>query len=212
MTALFSSARAHARRSALLAGVAAVALLPMVTLAGAADLPQRSAPPAYVPTFVQEPFINEVRIGGYYHGIGNPERDTADVNAEILTRKIWIPSDPDYAWLAPRLHVGGTVNTAGRTSYGYAGLTWTWDNLIWQRTFAEFSFGPSFNDGYTGRYAPLDQAKVGCVALFRESGSLGYHLDEHWSIMATIEHVSNGGLCDENRGITSAGLRLGYHF
>jgi hypothetical protein len=161
---------------------------------------------------VQEPFFNEVRLGGYFHGIGNPERDTADVNAEILTRKIWSPSDPDFAWLSPRLHLGGTVNTAGRTSYGYAGLTWTWEHVIWPRMFAEFSFGISVNNGFTGRFAPLDHAKVGCAALFRESGSLGYRLDEHWSVMATIEHVSNGGLCNENRGITSAGVRIGYSF
>ena len=199
-------------RAILLAGVAAAALLPMVDAVGAADLPQQAQPLALPPTFAQEPFFNEIRLGGYYHGIGNPERNTADINAEILTRKVWIPADPDFAWLAPRLHVGGTVNTAGRTNYGYAGLTWTWDNLLWQRTFAEFSFGGAFDDGYTGLYAPYDRAKVGCVALFRESGSLGYRFDEHWSLMATIEHVSNGGLCDENRGITSAGLRVGYHF
>ncbi len=28
--------------------------------------------------------------------------------------------------------------------------------------------------------------------------------------MATIDHMSNAGLCSENRGISNAGLRLGY--
>ena len=32
------------------------------------------------------------------------------------------------------------------------------------------------------------------------------------SLMATIEHSSNAGLCSENRGLTNAGLRLGYRF
>lgn len=180
--------------------------------ARAADLPQQGQPIVYPPALAQVPLFNELRLGGYYHGIGNPERRTADVNAELLTRTLWIASDPDYAWLVPRLHVGGTVNTAGRTSYAYAGLTWTWENLIWRGAFAEFSFGVAFNNGHTGRFAPLDHAKVGCVALFRESASLGYRIDEHWSVMATIEHVSNGGLCNFNRGITSAGLRIGYSF
>jgi lipid A 3-O-deacylase len=202
---------AQFRTAALAALAAATALLAAIAPVGAADLPQRQTAPA-VPTFVSESFINEIRLGGYYHGIGNPERNTADVNVEILTRKVWIPSDPDYAWLAPRLHAGGTLNTSHGTNYGYAGLTWTWDDLLFKRTFAEISFGGAFHDGYTGLYAPLDRAKLGCVALFRESGSLGYHLDEHWSLMATIEHISNGGLCDENRGITSAGLRVGYSF
>jgi lipid A 3-O-deacylase len=200
-------------RTALLSLVAVAAFLPFVTPVGAADLPARQTAPV-TPSFVaQDYFFNEVRIGGYYHGIGNPERDTADVNIEVLTRKVWIPSDPDYAWLAPRLHAGGTINTSNHgTNYGYAGLTWTWDDLLFKRTFAEFSFGGAFHDGYTGLYAPFDRAKLGCVALFRESGSLGYRFDDHWSVMATIEHISNGGLCDENRGITSAGLRLGYSF
>ncbi|WP_081449527.1 acyloxyacyl hydrolase [Rhodomicrobium vannielii] len=30
--------------------------------------------------------------------------------------------------------------------------------------------------------------------------------------MATIDHMSNAGLCDTNRGLTNAGVRLGYKF
>jgi hypothetical protein len=124
-------------RRALLAVVAAVSSLPFVSPVGAADLPQRQTAPV-TPTFMaQDYFFDEVRIGGYYHGIGNPERDTADVNIEVLTRKVWIPSDPDYAWLAPRLHAGGTINTSNHgTNYGYAVLTWTWDDLLFKHTFA----------------------------------------------------------------------------
>jgi lipid A 3-O-deacylase len=204
--------RSRGWRSALLAMVAAASLLPMIQGAGAADLPYRQAYTPAVPTFVQEPFFNEVRVGGYYHAFGNPEKGSADVNLEILTRKIWIPEDPDFAWLAPRLHAGGTLNTGGGTSYGYAGLTWTWNDILFKNVFLEYSFGGSYNDGYTGQYAPYDRAKLGCNLLFRESGSLGYRFDEHWSLMATVEHISNGGLCDNNRGISSAGLRLGYSF
>jgi lipid A 3-O-deacylase len=162
--------------------------------------------------FVSEPLLNELRLGGFYHAIGNPERGTADVNLEILTRKVFVFEDPAWAWLSPRAHMGGTFNTGGGTSHGYAGHTWTWEDVMFKRVFAEFSFGGSVNDGYTGLYAPRDRAKLGCSTLFRESGSLGYRLTEHWSIMATIEHISNGGLCDENRGITSAGARIGYSF
>lgn len=179
--------------------------------AQAADYPQIQ-PIIYPPTFVPNYFFNEVRLGGYFHGVGDPESGTADVNAEILTRRIATLPNPDFDWLVPRLHVGGTVNTGGRTSYGYAGLSWTLDNLIWQGVFAEVTFGVSFNNGHTGRFAPPHHSNVGCVTLFRESATLGYRIDEHWSVMATIEHVSNGGLCHENRGVTNAGLRIGYSF
>jgi len=53
---------------------------------------------------------------------------------------------------------------------------------------------------------------LGCHVLFRESASLGFNLTESWRIMGTIEHNSNAGLCDFNRGLTNAGVRLGYKF
>lgn len=194
----------------LVAG-AAVAGFVLTGAAGAAGLPQ-PPPVAYPPSFGDGPFFNEFRAGGLYHGVGNPERNTADVNLEILSRPLFVPADPTWSWFAPRLQLGGNINTAGRTSYGYTGLAWTWENVLVPRVFAEFSFGAAFHDGYTAFYAPDHRAKLGCVALFRESGSIGYRLTEHWSIMATIDHVSNGGLCDENRGITNVGGRLGYTF
>jgi hypothetical protein len=30
--------------------------------------------------------------------------------------------------------------------------------------------------------------------------------------MATVEHMSNAGLCSQNRGLTNVGVRLGYTF
>ena len=72
----------------------------------------------------------------------------ADVNAEILTRPLFVPADPTWSWFAPRLHVGGMINTSGRTNYAYTGLTWTWENVLLDRVFAEFSFGAAFHDGY----------------------------------------------------------------
>lgn len=205
-----ASGRTH-RAARCLIG-AALALSALGTVAVASDLPSRSyAPaPAYTPV-PDDYFFNEVRIGGFAHGVGTPERGSADVNAEILTRQIFKLEDPTYQPWVPRLHVGGLFNTDHKTSYGYAGLTWTYD--IFQNVFIEGSFGGSYNDGKTGdRFVPLDHAKLGCHVLFRESVSLGYRLTEHWSIMATADHVSNGRLCDYNRGLNNYGARLGYTF
>ena len=30
--------------------------------------------------------------------------------------------------------------------------------------------------------------------------------------MGTVEHYSNAGVCDRNRGLTNVGIRLGYSF
>jgi hypothetical protein len=45
---------------------------------------------------------------------------------------------------------------------------------------------------------------------------LGYRFDQHWSIIATFEHGSNGepilSNCPQNRGLNVAGVALGYAF
>ena len=40
----------------------------------------------------------------------------------------------------------------------------------------------------------------------------GYRLTPNWNVLATVEHMSNAGFCDENRGLTNAGARIGYAF
>ena len=44
---------------------------------------------------------------------------------------------------------------------------------------------------------------------FRESGSVGVMLSERWDMLATMAHMSNANLCDENRGLTDVGIRFG---
>ena len=48
--------------------------------------------------------------------------------------------------------------------------------------------------------------------MYRESVSLGYQFTQHWSVLATAEHISNDHLCDRNAGITNFGGRLAYTF
>jgi lipid A 3-O-deacylase len=179
--------------------------------ARAADaLPPVEAPAPYTTARL----FDEVRVGGFAHGVGNPERGTWDVNVEALTRRfdLFPTTDPFWKALAPRFHLGASISTGGRTSQGYFGLTWTYD--VTQRLFVEGSFGGSVNDGRTGydSVTPFNRAKLGCHVLFRESASIGYRLTESWSIMATVDHISNGTLCGLNRGLNNVGVRLGYSF
>jgi lipid A 3-O-deacylase len=59
---------------------------------------------------------------------------------------------------------------------------------------------------------PDGRVALGCSPLFRESGSIGVRLSANWSLLATVEHLSNAGLCDQNRGLTNIGARVGYSF
>ncbi len=162
------------------------------------------APPAWA----QATLIDEFRFGFVVHSIepSNAE-DGVDVNLELLLRR---PAarygDPflDFA-LRPRLHLGTSINTVGDTSQLYGGLTW--DVKLTQKLSLELSFGGAVHNGPTGDHLA---DSYGCAPSFRESLSLGYALDDRWTIYGTVAHMSNAGLCDHNTGLSSAGIRLGY--
>jgi lipid A 3-O-deacylase len=155
-------------------------------------------------------FLSEVRLGTFAHDAMSPEAGSADLNGEILFAKPFGGDGGTWDFLIPRPSIGGTVNFVGKTSQAYAGLTWTYD--ITKSIFVEGSFGGSANNGKTGIIVPPGHNALGCNVSFRESASLGYRFNENWSLMATIEHMSNAGLCNQNRGLTNYGARIGYSF
>ena len=142
---------------------------------------------------------------GFAHDPGGPDAGGIDVNTEVLFAKPW---GTQAEWWLPRPHLGATISLDGRTSTVYGGATWQVD--LTSSLFAEASFGASLNNAATVDEEEADA--LGCTALFRSSASLGYRMTAHWSVMASVEHSSNAGLCDRNRGLTNTGLRLGYRF
>ena len=198
------------------AGGAVAASGAAIPAALAADL----TPPPPQPVFVApvapastSPFgiLSEVRGGVSAHGFPDAESGSVDVNGEVLSVKPYrLPGNSIWNYFIPRLHLGGDLNTAGKTSQVYGGVTWNFP--IYERLFGELTFGGEVNDGHAGRIVPDGFNRVGCNELFRESGSVGYQLTEHWTVMATLEHSSNASLCFHNAGITNAGVRLGYVF
>jgi len=155
-------------------------------------------------------FLSEVRLGTFAHDPMSPEKGSADLSGEILFVKPF--SIPGSFWdvLLPRPSIGGTLNFAGKTSEAFIGLTWTYD--ITRSIFVEGEFGGSVNNGKTGDIVPVGHNAMGCNLSFREAASLGYRLNASWSVMGTIEHMSNSGLCTQNRGLTNYGVRVGYTF
>ncbi len=178
----------------------------------AADLTAPPPPPVFVaPTPAPSPYgiLSEVRGGALAHGLWGPEAGTVDVTGEVLSVKPYhLTTYWDY--FIPRFHLGGDLNTGGKTSSVYGGVTWQFP--LYERLFGELTFGGALNDGKTGTIIPRGYAHVGCNELFRESASVGYHLSEHWNVMATLSHESNASLCNHNAGITNAGMKLGYVF
>ncbi|AWB25414.1 acyloxyacyl hydrolase [Methylobacterium currus] len=168
--------------------------------------------PAYRPPVQPLSIVSEFRIGGSAQDPGSNEKNTSNINGELLFAKPVTGLDSFWAKLIPRPTVGGSYNVDGRTSYAYLGATWTFD--VTDRIFVEGFFGAGFHDGYTGPklYVPKIYNSLGCSPLFREAAAIGFRIDEHWSVMATIEHMSNAGLCVENRGLTNYGGKIAYTF
>ena len=148
--------------------------------------------------------IDEIRIGGLAQNIepsGQAHEHGLDLNGEVLFSAPFA----DSGLFGFRPHFGGTYNFAGTTDKLYAGLTW--DVPLRNAFFLETSFGAAVHDG---ALTEGDHALYGCRVNFRESASLGYDFDSHWRVMLMIDHMSNANLCAKNRGLTNAGLRLGY--
>jgi hypothetical protein len=182
------------------------ALAGLSLIGGCSSLPTpypSNAPSAAYP-------VSEVRLGALVHDPLSPEAGSVDLSGEALFVKPFTSQDPLWNALLPRPDIGGTANFAGKTSEAYAGLAWDYD--VTSRIFAEGGLGGSVNDAHTGLNVPPGYNAMGCNASFRESASLGYRLTQNWSVMSTIEHMSNAGLCPPNRGLTNFGARIGYAF
>ncbi len=155
--------------------------------------------------------FNEARLGVFAADLdpGGASDDTISINGELLTPKVV----GDYAdtflnaFLTPRFHLGTTFTTDYGINQVYGGLTW--DYHLTDALFLETSFSAAIHDGETDNNNP---DSYGCTVQFRESLSVGVHLTRQMSVMATVDHMSNAGLCDENQGLTNAGVRLGYRW
>jgi lipid A 3-O-deacylase len=157
--------------------------------------------------------FSEIRVGASAQDINGRESGAASLAGEILFSKPFTAADLFTSYFVPRPHVGGSVATEGGTSFAYAGLTWSVDLTSW--LFVEGGVGGAVHNGNTSTnlaQVPNDQAALGCSPLFRESGAVGVRLSTNWSFVATLEHLTNGGMCDQNRGLTNLGARLGYTF
>lgn len=153
-----------------------------------------------------QPTINEWRLGLMAHDVEDNDEKGADLNAELVIN-LDIESD---SLLIPRPVVGFSLNSEGDTSQIYGGGAWNIE--IGEDFFSEIMLGVVAHNGETGATERLDDRELGCSVMFREALSLGYRMDESKSIMATVSHISNAGLCDQNSGLTNAGLRFSFRY
>ena len=181
----------------------------LALLAGSAEAADATSPGFAAPAQPMA-FASELRIGASAQDPWSRERNAASVTGEVLLPKPAAAANLFTSYFVPRPHFGGSLSAAGRTSFAYAGLTWSAD--VTRAVFLEASLGGAVHNGSTSDAVAPDRSALGCSPLFRESASLGFRLSAKWSMVATVEHLTNAGLCSQNRGLTNLGARLGYTF
>jgi lipid A 3-O-deacylase len=163
----------------------------------------------------QANIVDEVKAGVLAHDVGflgHHLEKGPDVNLEML----FTPPDLLAIIGSPRPHIGADINTSGKTSDGYFGLTW--GIMLIQSlfgagdgVFANGSLGGAVHDGFIDS-GPPNRKLLGSRVLFRESAELGYQMVPGISVSALLDHISNANLGRHNMGITSAGARFGFKF
>lgn len=160
--------------------------------------------------------LSEVRMGVLAHYIDMPGphgeipnlTSLQDIGVDLLFKT---PDLDLFRWIgSPRPNLGGTLNLSGNESMVHLGLTWHAD-LFDGPVFVEGTFGGALQNGSLDWNAQGEHG-TGCPALFYESVGLGTRFNDTVSMVFTVEHASNAGLCFANAGITSAGLKLGFKF
>src|SRR5271165_5114391 len=204
------------RRIGLGLGLAATSLAYFLTgwAACAADL--APAPASDASEFPQAaPYVTlfqEVRAGVFDHNEIHNEGSPIDVSIETLSSTLPIPgpSNPWVSWFfQPRLNIGAMINTGGKTSYGFTGLTWRIP--IYGPVFFEGEFGGSVNNG--PEHPEPNRIFMGCVFNFRESGGFGVQLSRNVDLILSVEHTSHATFCTHiDPGLTDVGFRVGYKF
>lgn len=170
-----------------------------------------AAPP---PVGMRGGFLSEARFGVFSVEPFSENGDASGaVHAELLFEKPFTPADLFASYFVPRPHIGGSLDLDGGINFAFAGLTWSFD--LNPRVFVEASVGGALQETRAAAFTADQRAAgvpAGCGPSLRESASVGYRLSETWSFVASVEHLSNRGMCDETSSMTNFGARLGYSF
>lgn len=190
--------------------------------------------PAVSSTPSSRSFISEVVLGGFVHDPGqdNNEANSADLNLEIIFRKVTLLSFENRYLrflFSPNPILGGTINSDNETHTAYIALNW--QHRFESDWFAAGSFGFTYHTGNleqaeedcpagttcslpgNRRFVDTGDVTLGSRILFRESLEVGYWVAERHGLSVYFAHMSNASIFDEdNDGMNFLGLRYRYAF
>ena len=156
---------------------------------------------------------SEVRVGGFLHAIPlgrGQEYGGVDLSAELLLPRPSLWTGSFWRSFAPRPDIGFALNFDHKTSYAYVGGAWT---ASFERAwFVEPAVGLAVHNGKFDAPLGQDRLSLGCNPVFRLAFSAGYRITPRWALTASMEHLSNGGLCSPNQSLNEVGPRLSLAF
>ena len=172
----------------------------------------------------QAQLVEEARIGVLQHNICVIDCKNADKEDGPTVEGELVFASPDFLGIlfSPRPYVLASINTAGDTSYGAAGLMWNWDFA--QGWSLEPSLGYAIHDGATASPFPQgspesaafaeDNVLYGSEDLFRTGLALNRDISERWGLQVQYEHLSHGQILGNgrNQGVDSVGVRAYWRF
>ncbi len=166
--------------------------------------------------------MDEVRFGVMQENICVTDCNNANKESgQSLTGELLFKS-PDFLdvlW-SPRPYVMGSLNLRGDTSFGGAGLHWSFP--FTERLAFEPSVGYVIHDGVLESPFPQGDPRgdtftqkhvlLGSRDLFRTTFGLKYAVDETWGVEVLYEHLSHGQILGNgrNQGLDNIGVRVSY--
>ena len=150
-----------------------------------------------------------VFLGGLAHNkgpIASETEDGPDVNIAYHHLLKRFDNSGLYA------HGGAVINLSDGTSYAYLGGT---GRLAFGASpvYGEIGVGFAVHDGDLEKKSN-NKRELGSRELFRFEISLGYQISDAISASLFLSHISNGSILnnDDNRGLDTYGLRIGYSY
>ena len=164
-----------------------------------------------VPAHAQEGGLKvyEISLGLLDHDTDNlwsgfSREEGVDLNAEMLLSPVGSLFNGDF-----HPAIGLSVNSGDDTSKAYAGLRWRYE--LEGGVFFGLGLGAAIHDGETETRA-ADKKELGSRVLFHIPAEVGYRFTENYTASLYFDPISNAYLADQNEGLDTLGLRIGYRF
>lgn len=150
---------------------------------------------------------NSLHLGVLAHDVPdlwshNNREDGIDLNLEWTPR--WPAWSPGTGTVGS--HLGLNLNSAGDTSYLYGGLNWRLGQS--KGWYGRIGLGGALHNGER-RFVNNDRKALGSRLLFHIPLEVGYQWSKY-SVSLYFSHISNAYTQDENEGMDTLGLRVGW--